>query len=148
MSNGSQETVSLTLPDTQMPGCPEPSMPAPPRCPFQRLETIAEKLNEAKKTRGLETFLDPWDGRRDASSWGSWSITGRRSFWELSGEEKGHQCKEKCRDEPKRKNEPKMLSPSEVMLERQSLEGCLGWKCPPSHCGWTESGFYLVIRGL
>lgn len=67
VSNGSQKTISLTLPDTQISGCPESSMPALP-VPFSFLETIAEELNEAKKTRGLEKFFDPWDGRTDASS--------------------------------------------------------------------------------
>jgi hypothetical protein len=38
---------------------------------------------------------------------GAASITGPLSFWELSGGEKGHQCKEKCRDEPKRKTSPR-----------------------------------------
>lgn len=103
MSDGSQKTVSPTLPDTQIPGCSEPSVPAPPGLSLSvSFTTIAEELNETEQ-HGLEQYFDPWDRTTDASSWGSWSVTGPLSFWELSGEEKGHQYKEKCRDEPRKK---------------------------------------------
>lgn len=40
-------------------------------CPFQLPCDQHRELNEAEKQHGLGKAFDPWDGRTDASSWGS-----------------------------------------------------------------------------
>lgn len=104
-------------------------MPAPPGLSLSAsFAAIAEELKEAERC-GLEQFFDPWNRTTDASSRGSWSVMGPLLFWELSGEEKGHQCKKNV-EMSQGENESKVLSLSEVALERQSMEGWLGWMVP------------------
>ena len=64
-----------------------------------------------------------------ASSRGSWGIVGPLLSWELSWEETRYQSKGNAEMSPREKR-AQGANLSEVTLERQSLKGWPGWKCP------------------